>query len=146
MKFDIIFDIDGTLADCTHRVHWVTTRPKNWSAFDAGIPNDSPMEDIIYLNKMFSNLGHKIAIVTGRSERQRMATIDWLSQYEICYETLRMRKDNDFRADYIIKEEILNLMLEEGWNPKMVFDDRQTVVNMWRRRGIRCLQVAAGDF
>ena len=28
----------------------------------------------------------------------------------------------------------------------MVFDDRDRVVNMWRRNGVVCAQVAPGDF
>lgn len=146
MRFDIIFDIDGTLADCTHRVHWVTNRPKNWAEFDAGIPNDEPYEDIIYLNRLFFGLDHRIAIVTGRSDRQRQATEEWLERYSVRYHTLRMRKDGDYRQDSLVKSDILDELIAEGWDPKMVFDDRQSVVDMWRQRGIRCLQVNPGDF
>lgn len=146
MKFDIIFDIDGTLANCIHRVHWVTTSPKNWDAFDAGIPDDSPYEDIIYLNKIFFQLDHRIAIVTGRSDRQELATREWLGKYGIRYHTLRMRKNGDYRKDDIVKSEILDDLIREGWDPKMVFDDRQSVVDMWRARGVRCLQVNPGNF
>jgi len=28
----------------------------------------------------------------------------------------------------------------------MVFDDRNSVVDMWRENGVRCMQVAPGDF
>jgi len=31
-------------------------------------------------------------------------------------------------------------------NVLCALDDRQQVVDMWRERGIRCLQVAKGDF
>ena len=37
---DIIFDIDGTVANIDHRLDYVRSHPKNWNAFDAGIPND----------------------------------------------------------------------------------------------------------
>jgi len=30
--------------------------------------------------------------------------------------------------------------------PDLVFDDRASVVTMWRENGIACAQVAAGDF
>jgi hydroxymethylpyrimidine pyrophosphatase-like HAD family hydrolase len=36
----ICFDIDGTLANIEHRLDYVRSKPKNWKAFDSGIPND----------------------------------------------------------------------------------------------------------
>jgi hypothetical protein len=36
--------------------------------------------------------------------------------------------------------------LADGYEPIMVFDDRNQVVKMWRERGIVCAQVAEGDF
>jgi hydroxymethylpyrimidine pyrophosphatase-like HAD family hydrolase len=143
---DIIFDIDGTLADLTHRRHWVTTKPKNWPAFDKGIPFDTPHEDIIHLNHLLDEAGHRIILVSGRSDRSRAQTLMWLSKYDVRFHGLMMRKDGDYRSDDIVKEEILDELLSQGYNPKMVFDDRDRVVAMWRRRGIRTLQVAPGDF
>lgn len=29
----IVFDLDGTLADCEHRIHHITKEPKDWRAF-----------------------------------------------------------------------------------------------------------------
>ena len=143
---DIIFDIDGTLADLTHRRHWVTTKPKNWPAFDKGIPNDAPFEDIIYLNRVLFELGNRIILVSGRSDRTRAQTLKWLTEHGVQFHGLMMRKDKDYRSDDIVKEEILDELLRQGYDPKMVFDDRDRVVAMWRRRGIRTLQVAPGDF
>ena len=57
-----------------------------------------------------------------------------------------LRPDNDFRADHIIKEEILNRLLAAGKIIEFVVDDRQQVVDMWRRNGITCLQCDIGDF
>ena len=58
-----------------------------------------------------------------------------------------MRKDNNLEkyiSDEILKEKWL---LEIGKkNIMCVFDDRTKIVNMWRRNGINCFQVAEGDF
>jgi len=37
-------------------------------------------------------------------------------------------------------------MKEHGWDPQLVFDDRTSVVDMWRSRGLTAVQVAPGDF
>jgi hypothetical protein len=57
-----------------------------------------------------------------------------------------MRSDNDYRADFIVKEELLAQLRADGYNPVMAFDDRQQVVDMWRENGLICAQVAKGDF
>jgi hypothetical protein len=46
----------------------------------------------------------------------------------------------------VIKGEILDQMLVDGYTPTIAVDDRNQVVDMWRARGLRCLQVAPGDF
>ena len=57
-----------------------------------------------------------------------------------------MRAEGDYRADDVVKGELLDRILADGYHPELVFDDRTRVVNMWRARGIMCAQVAEGDF
>jgi len=143
----IVFDIDGTLSNASHRQHFVRSKPRNWKAFAAGIPNDPPHEDIIWLLKLIiSDMNNNVFIVSARSEDERADTELWLRKHKIPYDTLFMRASKDYRDDSIIKAEILAKLIAMGRTPYMVFDDRNKVVNMWRDNGIRCLQVAPGDF
>lgn len=73
-------------------------------------------------------------------------TEKWLYDNQIPYDGLRMRALGDYRADNIVKKEILDQFLEEGVNPTVVFDDRNQVVEMWRENNIPCIQVAKGNF
>ena len=57
-----------------------------------------------------------------------------------------MRSTKDNRPDDIVKKELLDKMREEGYNPILVFDDRDSVVKMWRENGIPTFQVNYGDF
>lgn len=52
-----------------------------------------------------------------------------------------MRSANDARSDDIVKHEIAQ-QIAKDWYIYAVFDDRNRVVDMWRKAGIRCLQVA----
>jgi phosphoglycolate phosphatase-like HAD superfamily hydrolase len=135
---DVIFDIDGTIADLTHRLHYITTKPKNWPAFNKAISNDKPIWQVIEVLFSLKNDGWGIILCSGRSEDSRQDTIDWLVDYGIWDKVsgLYMRKSKDYRSDDIIKEELLNQILKDGYNPLMVFDDRKRVVEMWRRRGL----------
>jgi hypothetical protein len=60
-------------------------------------------------------------------------------------ETLYMRQDGDFRRDDIVKQEILDKYIDKD-RVLFVLDDRDQVVDMWRRNGLTCFQVAEGDF
>jgi hydroxymethylpyrimidine pyrophosphatase-like HAD family hydrolase len=145
----VIFDIDGTIANIEHRRHWVAHKPKNWAAFNRGMANDTVHEDIVWMLKTLHSAGCIILIASGRGEEQREITENWLNTVagiEGLYSHLYMRKAKDYRADNIVKSEILDQMHVDGYKPYMWFDDRNQVVNEIRGRGIRCLQVAPGDF
>ena len=146
----VIFDIDGTLADLTHRLHLVENRKREWSKFFNGIPDDTPIKPIVDLASALIRSNEKaILFVTGRPERTRMDTVTWLLKHglEVEFETrLFMRKDGEGREDHIVKRDILNDIRNAGFEPVLVFDDRQSVVDMWRRQGIRVAQTAPGDF
>lgn len=147
------FDIDGTVADRTHRRRFVTTKPKNWKAFNEAMLDDQPIMPIIKLAGTLHSVGHQVFFQSGRegSAKHRTNTEAWLAAHVGVWTRdvpLFMRRAKDFRADYIVKEEILDELIipHFGRQPDLIFDDRNSVVEMWRRRGIQCCQVAPGDF
>lgn len=143
---DIVFDIDGTLANIAHRRHLVGTKPKNWAAFQALAHKDTTFEPVAILARGLPFLDHRIILCSGRGEQERPVTEAWLKQHQIIYKRLYMRAAGDYRSDDIIKGELLDQMLADGFDPKLVFDDRDRVVKLWRSRGIMCAQVNEGNF
>ena len=143
----VLFDIDGTLADIEHRrVHLDQPKP-DWPTFNAAMGDDTPNHPVVSLYKTLWQSGdYNLILVTGRNERFRKVTEQWLAWNEIPFGRLLMRADKDSRADHIVKEEILDRLLAEGLEIHFTVDDRQQVVDMWRRRGITCLQCDVGDF
>lgn len=140
----VIFDIDGTLADLTHRLHHVKGHHKNYDKFFTEVKFDQPITDVCNLAKLLAD--HKsILLVSGRPEKTRIDTEEWMKKHEIEYDGLFMRPDGDFRPDYIIKEQILDGLLADGFIIDFVVDDRPSVVNMWRDRGLTCLQCREWD-
>lgn len=58
-----------------------------------------------------------------------------------------MRVEGDYTPDDVLKRQWLDFMLDEDLARLVaVFDDRASVVQMWRNAGITCLQVAEGGF
>lgn len=144
---DIYCDIDGTLGDCSHRRHYVEgTGKKDWKHFFSEMINDPVYEDIKFLIQLLYQKGHRIVICTGRPADYRDLTEQWLAKHAIFYDALYMRPKGDYRADDIVKIELVDQMRLDGYDPKIAFDDRQRVVDALRVKGIRVLQVAPGDF
>ena len=53
MKDIIVCDLDGTLANCEHRVHHVQNKPKNWDAFYAGVREDEVNVPVLHVLDKF---------------------------------------------------------------------------------------------
>lgn len=144
----IIVDLDGTLADCTHRRHHVEGPKKDWAAFFAGIKDDPVNRTVLQAVQFYAGF-HVILFVTGRGEEHRDETEDWLRKHVPAFATksrLMMRGAGDRRADVDVKREIYKNRIERNYDVRLVLDDRTSVVKMWRSLGLECWQVADGDF
>lgn len=139
-----VFDIDGTLANCSHRLHWINSKPKNWNAFFASIKFDTPIEPIISLfHSIVSIPNSTVVLASGRNEDCREQTINWLSTHvkEDFNFPLYMRKSKDYRPDDIIKVELLNEIRKNHGEPKLWFDDRPRVIRALRNEGVFVVDV-----
>jgi phosphoglycolate phosphatase-like HAD superfamily hydrolase len=143
----VIFDLDGTLADINHRRIHLSSHNPNWKSFNSAMADDVPNKPIVNLYKtLWDSQRYQLVIVSGRSDEYRKFTEQWLSWNEIPFSELIMRKKSDSRSDHIVKEEILKQIQSLNKEIAFVVDDRQQVVDMWRRNGITCLQCDTGDF
>jgi hypothetical protein len=152
---DIIFDIDGTLLNIQHRVYHLYKKPPDWESFNDSMGGDSPIPEMVDLLHMIGNYKkNRLIFCSGRSEHTRFMTekqitsilssiLDKENSKTI---NLYLRGLNDFREDSVVKSDLYDQMLEDGFNPELIFEDRASVVKMWRARGLRCLQVAEANF
>lgn len=131
----IICDIDGTLA------HMKDRGPFEWLKVGADIA------DVAIANLLFRlEDWYQIVLLSGRDETCRPETEKWLDENGIQYSLLLMRPEGNTETDWIVKERIYKERIEGKLNVLFVLDDRQQVVDMWRRNGLKCLQVAEGNF
>jgi phosphoglycolate phosphatase-like HAD superfamily hydrolase len=143
MKRAWFFDIDGTLSDPSHRLHHIQKKPKDWRAFFAACDGDAPIPHMIDLAQM---LPAPVVCLSGRSDECRQLTVEWLTKHGVLIHGLFMRKAGDYRDDSVVKVELLAEAREAGFEPIMIFEDRKRVVDVWRKLGIPCAQIADGDF
>lgn len=152
MKPLYIFDLDGTLADLMHRRHYVESPSKNWAKFFEACVHDVPIPEVIDTMHRLIDSGADVWIFSGRSDEVREQTIGWLHGHTRFYEsqvnpTLRMRKAGDYTPDDRLKKHWYTSMAPTDKQRLVaVFDDRDRIVRMWREQGVRCFQVADGDF
>ena len=124
MKY--IFDIDGTIADGSQRLHFILP-PKqditceadldkiapDWESFYKDCVNDKPIAPTIDILRALHEHGAKIIFVTGRPRKYMNETLQWLQKYACKpVDGLFMRKDGDHRPDYFIKK-------DSGWQDKI---------------------------
>ena len=150
----VIFDIDGTLADITHRVH--LAQAKKFNEFFDAMVDDVPNGPIVALLNGILNTGSldtylQVIYCTGRPEKYRKVTqsfIDDIQRYSRdCPLLMRPNKQRSV-PDYEIKQGMLDGILNHVSKENILYavDDRQQVVDMWRSNGITCLQCAVGNF
>lgn len=146
-KRTIVFDIDGTLADLMHRLHFIKGKKRDYDAFYDAMKDDAPIKPMISMYQMIARnkIKHStdVVIATGRPDSHEYETMNWLVRHGIdSFDKLYMRKAGDHRRDDIVKFEMLEQMRADGREPFFVFDARQRVVDMWRSNGIMVGQVA----
>lgn len=148
MKPVYVFDIDGTIADCSHRLHLIEGDTKDWRAFFAKCGDDAPIPHILQLVSSLA-VDSYIIFVSGRSDECRTQTLLWLRQHLgdwLASSDIYMRREGDYKPDDVLKIELLAELRADGWEPIMAFDDRTRVVKAWRAAGIPCAQVVDGDY
>jgi FMN phosphatase YigB (HAD superfamily) len=143
----VVFDIDGTIADNSHRKQWVEQRPKDWKRYNENMVEDGVHEDIVSLMVMLSAT-NRIVLCTGREDVYAAETWLWLDKNDLAHliHDIYMRPTKDYRSDAIVKVELLERITADYSRPWLWFDDRQQVVDAIRAQGIRVLQVAEGNF
>ena len=146
----IVLDLDGTLANCSHRID--LAHAKEWDAFNDACPEDTLHEDVANaVGKILEwcvNLD--LVICTGRSEKVRSQTVEWLAKHNLLPDVLLMRPDGDFSKDGELKVKLLSEhfgSLEEARRRVLfILDDRDSSIEGLRNAGFPVWQVRPSGY
>jgi len=151
----IICDIDGTIANCSKRLHYIQDKhgkkldKPDWKSFCDEVDKDEPIKVVVDMVNCCEEY-NKIIFLTGRNEICEEKTREWLHDNNLSpyYNGLLMRPKNDRRPDTEVKPDLLNKYLKDNPDDKVAFilEDRTSVVKKWRELGYMCFQVSDGDF
>ena len=132
----VLCDIDGTLADIRHRLHYVQQEPKDWEGFFGAMVMDNLRRDVAGQIEDLRRDGYDVVFVSGRPDNYRSVTESWLRLYgfsDTRYPILFMRHAGDHRPDTVVKEEILRTYFTDRSLIHTIFDDRKRLLEMWER-------------
>lgn len=142
----VICDLDGTLCDIEHRLRYANADIKDWKSFFAEISNDTLRRDVSdkVSAVLTQDVGIRLIFVSARPEDYRAVTEKWLADnFYYNYTALIMREKGDKRPDTEVKSDIYDKYLKD-LNIVKVFDDRPSVIRMWREKGLDVEDVGKG--
>jgi hypothetical protein len=117
-----VFDIDNTLADTDHRQHFLERRPRDWDGFFGAAPADPPLARCVAL-AVERAADSEIVYLTGRPERCRADTEEWLTRHGLPEGRVWMRGNQDRRPARTTKLEVLR-RIARGRELRVLVDDQ----------------------
>lgn len=150
MALLLIVDIDGTLADASHRLHYIKQEQPDWASFmdPELLIKDTAQPFAREVLNSFRAQEYEMCFLTGRTEAAREATEAWLNtrmDRRPSWEPVFMRtpKYANMHAS-VYKELQLKEIMEThyttytrrgGWD-KIFFEDDPFVARMYMKHGI----------
>ncbi|MGW2619788.1 phosphatase domain-containing protein [Streptomyces sp. NPDC001500] len=128
-----VFDLDNTLADTAHRQRFLERKPRDWDAFFAAAPQDPPIPEGVALATASAE-ECEVVYLTGRPERCRRDTLEWLAAQGLPEGRLHMRRDDDRRPARRTKLETLRRLARDR-DVQVLVDDDELVCDDAERAG-----------
>ena len=138
-KKTVIFDLDGVLVDRDNFYYHSTHTCNCGLEFSRSSHQDSLNILAYEYYKFFKQRGYPIYIFSTRSEEHKNETIKWLKDYDITFDKLEMRSNNDYRPAYEVKQEFLikNFPSKAEEHVKAIFDRDEGVIAMYQLFNIK---------
>ena len=130
-------DIDGVLCDSSKGVKEHIIKNKDYEGFRKDYAKYPSSESFVYLNNMMLKM-FDIVIITGRKEKGREATKQWLNSENVYYTKLIMRADDDNRPAEFVKKDFLQ-DVKEDYDILFAVDDKPEINKMYKDEGVLCL-------
>ena len=126
-----IFDLDGTMANISHR-----------SPYDASNCNkDKPNLHVVNFAKLLHENGHTIFFFSGREDKHKAMTEEWLDKHFGKSYSLHMRETENFEKDVLLKDRLFKTHVANKYNCKAWVDDRLQIARYVYDMGLPLFRV-----
>lgn len=126
-------DLDGVVADTRHRLHLIERSPKDWEGFFAGAVDDPLLPEGAAVAARLAE-EYRLTYLTGRPERWRRDTEQWIARVGLPPGRVHMRRDTDRRPSRMVKVSVLKRLAAQA-PVAMLVDDDPDVVKAVRAAG-----------
>jgi phosphoglycolate phosphatase-like HAD superfamily hydrolase len=145
----VVFDLDGTLADVTHRLHYIRPNPpidpvtgkkvkRRFDLFHHACVDDGVIEPVAHLYRQFCADPNVVVVaLSGRDASTLEKTKEWFLSKDLPLPDELLLKSGDQNTPDIEQKRTIANRIEKTYGKPitMVFEDRLRVVNMWKERG-----------
>jgi FMN phosphatase YigB (HAD superfamily) len=133
----VLFDIDNTLADMDHRLHYFKRDEMDWDEFEDQCIYDQPIMPTILVARAFKAFGKQVWCWSGRTERIRSQTEVWLRNNGVPFEQLLLRPKAVAVAEPTETTKLKWLTVSPVPQDRVIcaYDDDPRVVKVLREQG-----------
>ena len=141
----VVFDIDGVLSDAAGRQHYLERGRRDWNAFFDACGEDPLITEV---GRMLELLDPSLAIVllTGRPISVQPITFAWLERYQLRWDLLIMRDEDDWGSSRSYKSGVLRDLNARGFDVQLALEDDPRNVEMFRKAGVPTIYIHSGYY
>ena len=145
----VIFDIDGTCSDPSHRSRFVDREEPDWDAFFAAAGKDAPIVSTMAIMDAMYNYGMTPVIITARPESIREITMEFFKKHIKNFNdenfVLLMRPNDQIDMSEIdIKESVISHGFIKATQVLCAFENNPDTATMYRSHGITTYELPKG--
>jgi len=141
MRRHIICDVDHTLTNAFWRDGMLANRPVDWDEYHAASIHDKPALDVVEMVQALHLRGFLIVGITGRPEKWRKLTVEWMIKHKVPMDELHMRPNDNYDTAGPLKLFLARLRFSNiPEQVAMVIDDHDGVIAAFTALGVTCLQ------
>ena len=138
-----VFDVDGVLADATHRQHLVTGHRRNWPLFFDLCGKDGLIEEVANMAQLLDP-AMTIVLCTARPSSVAPETLEWLVRHGVRWDLLIMREWGDYNLARDFKQYTVHELRAYGFDLVMAVEDDPRNKAMFDAEGIPCVYIHSG--
>lgn len=139
----IVFDVDGVLADASHRLSLVQGKNRDFDAFFEACELDEVIESYAILASLIDR-ETTVCLVTARPISVLDKTLSWLELKDIRWDVLIMRPSELFDSAQRFKQAEVRRLRDLGCDVRLAIDDDPRNISMFLDMGIAAIYENSG--
>ena len=141
-----IVDIDGVLADASHRQWHLDGPRRDWVGFFAAASGDTLLAHHAELVRCLDSR-MQVVLLTARPFRLHGLTLAWIEEHGLRWDLLALRGPaQDMTHSVRFKREALAVLRSYGFAPVFALEDDPRIVEMYARESLPCVYVHSGYY